>query len=308
MPETLDNILNQSLPPYEVIVADDHSTDGIESVMVKYKGRVTFVTNKGKGPGAGRNTGLEVATGDYIKYFDSDDVMTGNSLQVQAELLQKTGAPLVYSPYVHVRKNAAGHWEQADVVIQFKPIPSGLSLRQCMVRNFFTVIPGMMFRAEFLRKIGPWRTDITAYEDWDLLWRIGEFVPNPLHTNACAMFYRLHGAQTTGANFNNETRDTEKLICYTDALKSINGFGSNFTAFDKRILETQIWLTLGCLKHLPRYAELYNRQSSSATSFMDKYLRGVSKVNRLLTRSNWQLMHGINRNPEVFARFLKNIS
>ena len=308
LPETLDNLLNQTLPPYEIIVVDDSSTDNYQQVVEQYKDRVIFIKNRGKGPGSGRNSGFEIATGKYLKYSDSDDVMTRNSLQVQAEVLHSTGQAMVYGPYVHVRKSEAGSWEQADAVIQYKPIPANQSLRQCMARGFFTVIPGMLFETDFLKEMGPWRTDITAYEDWDLLWRIGGKVNNPAHSNECAYFYRLHGAQTTGGHFNNEARDKEKLICYTDAYKSIGKTDSHFSGFDKKVMETQVWNTLSYLKHLPEYAEQYRLATNSGVKLIAKYLRVLSKINRMQTKSEWQVMHGVNSDREIFAHYLSLIS
>src|SRR6478736_2624457 len=89
--KTLESIFRQSLPPYEIIVVDDHSNDGtLRFLEDTYAQRVVAITNRGKGPGAARNTGLAAASGDYIKFFDSDDVMTSNTLQLQSDVLGKS--------------------------------------------------------------------------------------------------------------------------------------------------------------------------------------------------------------------------
>ena len=81
---TLDSIFAQTLPPYEVIVVDDGSSDGTKEILeTHYGNRIIYLINKGKGPGAARNTGLSVATGNYIKFFDSDDWMSPNTLETQ---------------------------------------------------------------------------------------------------------------------------------------------------------------------------------------------------------------------------------
>ncbi|MES2389707.1 MAG: glycosyltransferase family 2 protein, partial [Bacteroidota bacterium] len=243
LPETLDNILGQSLPPYELIVVDDRSTDNFAEVKERYKDRVIFVVNKGRGPGAGRNTGFEISTGEYVKYFDSDDVMTVNSLEAQAGLLNKTGQPMVYGPYVHVTKDADNRWKQAGAILQYKGIPDAMPLRRCMVRGFFTAIAAMTFRRDFMQDIGPWRTDIFAYEDWDLLWRIGRTLIQPLHNSETAMFYRMHGAQITGSQVANQTRNFDRVACFTDALNSLNPATDGTNNWDKQVMKAQIWRT-----------------------------------------------------------------
>src|SRR5688572_24662883 len=100
LPKTLTNILNQTLTPFEVFVVDDGSTDDIASVISQFDSRVFFLKNSRRGPGAARNEGLLASTGDYIQFFDSDDLMTRNKLETQAKLLNNTGADFVYGPYV----------------------------------------------------------------------------------------------------------------------------------------------------------------------------------------------------------------
>ena len=86
---TIDNLLQQTHPAHEIIVVDDYSTDGtVEWLNTTYGNKLIVLTNKGKGPGAARNTGFQASTGNYIKFFDSDDVMTHNTLEEQLQALQ----------------------------------------------------------------------------------------------------------------------------------------------------------------------------------------------------------------------------
>jgi glycosyltransferase involved in cell wall biosynthesis len=101
--KTLDNLLAQSKKPEEIIVVDDHSTDGIQLVIFDYITDCIFLNNKGKGPGAARNLGLSVATGKYIQFFDSDDLMTKNKLEVQAKILLTSDNGAVYCPYCYFK-------------------------------------------------------------------------------------------------------------------------------------------------------------------------------------------------------------
>ena len=70
--ETLENILNQTLPPHEIIVVDDGSTDNIAPVIAKYQDRVIFTKNqRGKGPGGARN-GVACARVKWTCFSGSD--------------------------------------------------------------------------------------------------------------------------------------------------------------------------------------------------------------------------------------------
>lgn len=87
--ETLDSIIAQSYTNWECLIIDDGSTDNSQQVYDEYKNRdVRFLflnrpSAKIKGANACRNIGLENATGDYVVFFDSDDLMTPNHLEVK---------------------------------------------------------------------------------------------------------------------------------------------------------------------------------------------------------------------------------
>lgn len=306
MPATLDSFLNQTLKPYEIIVADDNSTDHYHEVVERYKDRVIFIKNEGHGPGAGRNSALKAATGDYIKFFDSDDLLTSNSLESQFKTLDKAKQGMVYSPYVHARQLEDGSWTQVDPVLQHKPIPSNSSIRKCMARGFFTIIPGMLFDRHFLNEVGLWRTDMLAYEDWDLLWRIGGIIPRPPHTDECCVVYRFHGAQTTGANATNKKRDRMKVAAYRDAETKVrkSELGNDYGDWDRNLLRAQILNTLQYLKDEPEYMHMFHAYNTPYIKIGAVALRLTNKLNRMMTRTDWQLYHGANANPELFRHYV----
>lgn len=87
LPETLNSILNQSDANWECILVDDGSTDATWTVLQNYVAkdprfrifkRQDF--NKPKGANACRNLGIEKSKGEYLLFFDSDDLMMENAI------------------------------------------------------------------------------------------------------------------------------------------------------------------------------------------------------------------------------------
>ncbi|HHQ4314490.1 TPA: glycosyltransferase family 2 protein, partial [Serratia fonticola] len=82
--EAIDSILSQTMQPYEVIIVNDGSTDGSGEYLEKHYGHVNTVkiihTNN-QGLGEARNEGSRYASGDFIYYFDSDDIADLSLLQ-----------------------------------------------------------------------------------------------------------------------------------------------------------------------------------------------------------------------------------
>jgi len=265
--KTLFNAFKQTVSEPEIIVVDNGSIDGtLEYLKEFYSKKIILANCPKKSPGAARNIGLRIATGKYIQFLDSDDVITNNKLITQARILEKFGTGAVYSPYVHVswdmeKKN----WTQEDAILQYKPIPKHKTLHQCMVKGFFTIIPGFLFDRNFLKELGPWREDIVAYEDWDYLWRIGNLCPNPSHTNECCYFYRVHGEQTTGTNFNDKQRDIQKIKVFHELYKQYVDNDLKLTYAEKSFFKAQILKSMRQSGFEKIDDELFNQYSDSKT-------------------------------------------
>src|SRR4051794_23346320 len=73
--DALASVLAQTVPPREVVVVDDGSTDDPASVVAHYPG-VRLIRQENQGLSAARNTGLRAATGARVLFLDADDLLT----------------------------------------------------------------------------------------------------------------------------------------------------------------------------------------------------------------------------------------
>ena len=72
----LDSAVNQTLKDIEIICLNNGSTDGTAEILKEYEKRynnVIVITREKSYAGVSRNHGLEIATGEYIMFLDSDD-------------------------------------------------------------------------------------------------------------------------------------------------------------------------------------------------------------------------------------------
>ena len=189
--DTLSNLLAQTAPPEEIIVVDDGSTDGSVSVIRSFGSKIKLIQQANQGPGAARNAGLRIATGDFIQFQDSDDLYSLNKLKVQTELLKQTGADIAFSPWVKLTiKGRQARLE--DHVLQQKMPPSEVSLSCWWLRRWSTVFQSLLFRRSFLDGLGFYRTDMMLGEDGELFFRALTRSPKVAFTAEALTLYRLH--------------------------------------------------------------------------------------------------------------------
>jgi hypothetical protein len=95
----LDSLLAQSVPFHEIIVIDDGSTDATSAVLARYRGlpgmRIERVANGGLG--RARNLGVSLASGEFVYFFDSDDLLVPTfGARMQAMLGGRPEVDIVY--------------------------------------------------------------------------------------------------------------------------------------------------------------------------------------------------------------------
>jgi len=100
LPTALDSVMDQTYPHWQLIIVDDGSRDHTDQVVQPYLDdpRVTYLKHEGsRGVAAARNTALEVATGDYIAYMDSDNSWYIDFLELILRFIHRDGHQVAYA-------------------------------------------------------------------------------------------------------------------------------------------------------------------------------------------------------------------
>lgn len=170
--QTVRNVLSQSLPPFEVIVVDDGSTDdSVGSLRKEFGTRIQLIPQRNQGPGAARNAGLKIATGEFIWLMDSDDLASLNKLQTQVETLEREHADLVYSPWM--KASICGKYLRPEnVVLQQRALPEGRSCLEWFLNDWSNVFQQCLMRRSLLERTSGFKTDLHCGEDGEFFVRL----------------------------------------------------------------------------------------------------------------------------------------
>ncbi len=188
--ETLDSVLSQTYPNFEVVVSDDGSTDGTRECVAAYGTRLTYVYQENSGGvSAPRNAGVRASSGSLLAFIDADDLMAPGRIAAEVRCFARhPDAGLVFSDYGEFgpdRIQASGHFPSC-------PRLSGLLARApgdaesvvldpatatelLLTENFGSSSP--MVRRRVFDLVGGYDESTLSSEDFDFQYRVASVCP-----------------------------------------------------------------------------------------------------------------------------------
>jgi glycosyltransferase involved in cell wall biosynthesis len=172
-------------------VVDDASADNTADVMREYINKDNRFQyhqrpiNKIKGPNSCRNYGFELSNGEYIKWFDSDDVMLPYLLEKQV---------LSFAKNVEMSVCKLSYFDfERKVPIKENIIFSKNSIEDYLIGNITFYISGPLWKRIFLEKQNQFFDEsLTNLDDWDFNLRMLYQKPNVAYINEILILYRVH--------------------------------------------------------------------------------------------------------------------
>lgn len=167
--ETMDSVMAQTYPSWELLLIEDVSTDGTAAVIEEYvrekeERRIRLIRQpENRGAARARNRGLEEAKGRYIAYLDADDLWEPEKLQHQLLFMEKNEAAFCFTGYEFADECGVGTGKVVRV-------PETLNYRQALGNTtIFTTT--VMFDTEKIPK-EMLEMPVMKSEDTALWWRI----------------------------------------------------------------------------------------------------------------------------------------
>jgi glycosyltransferase involved in cell wall biosynthesis len=186
--ETIESVVRQTYPHFEIIVVDDGSTDNTSEVAARYEA-VRYVRQENQGrPAVPRNRGLSESKGAYLVFLDADDRLLPHALETGVHYLDAHPECAFVSGHCQV------------ITTDGTPLPT--AQRPCVEKdhylallqdNYIWMPAAVMFRRDAVESMMGFDTCMSkkGSEDYDLYLRIAAKSPVYCHDQVIAE-YRKH--------------------------------------------------------------------------------------------------------------------
>ena len=199
--DTVESVLAQSYINFEWIIVNDGSTDETEAILLKYHDhRIHYFRQDNKGQCSASNFGLKKAKGDYIKFFDADDLMNPTHLENQIKRMAGKKNILVScawgrfydGDFRSTKFIPETVWQDMDSLSWIK---AALSQKYDMMGAWIWLIP-----KEVILKVGGWDERLSLNNDFEFSMRLLKNVNGVCFASNALIYYRTNSNTLSQSN------------------------------------------------------------------------------------------------------------
>lgn len=145
----VDSVVNQTYHNIEILLIDDGSTDGSSRLcdsLCKKDNRIKAIHKKNGGLSSARNFGLDLMTGDYVTFLDSDDYLSLDFIKSAYELVYNSNADISILRMKNIPEN-----ENEEIIDNEKPYIKNFTSEQAIEISLYQTIfdssaPGKLYK------------------------------------------------------------------------------------------------------------------------------------------------------------------
>ena len=203
--ETLSSCLKIKGIPIEIIVIDDGSTDGTPERLAQRFPSVKvhrLLGNSGSGS-TGRNEGLVLARGHYVKFLDHDDLIQPRGFKAECEQAMHTNADIVIARWGVVCIDGEGRFLRDTEKILTPPDP-GRWVEAILQGESMPYTAAALYKRSFVAD-ERWDPDVSIIDDYDWFCRLALKGGQMSKIDTISYFWRLHPNSIQGRSHEEST-------------------------------------------------------------------------------------------------------
>ena len=173
LPEALQSLLAQSLPPARIVVIDDGSTDGTVDALAPFVDRVEYLRQENGGKARALNRVLPTVDTEFVWFFDDDDAAHPHAIEsLVTPLVEYPSAAFSFGTFSEVRTDGnllsstrhAVPYPHADLSEHFQ--------RLALFRACNIMMSGALLRTAAVCEVGGFDEDMLRGQDYDMMIRL----------------------------------------------------------------------------------------------------------------------------------------
>ena len=210
--ECIESALNQTFKDIEVIAVNDGSNDGSLNILRRFSDKIKIISKSNGGAGSALNAGIKIASGEWIKRLDADDVLYPNCVEdliLEAERLENKTQTILYANY---------DCSDSDGRIMYKQIETNcndidkFNFNVMLLDHFIGLPTTSLIHKSTLEKFGLFTEVRTTAEDIELWARYCLKYNCRMHlVPKTVAKYRVHINSVTRQNRRNQERESEQF-------------------------------------------------------------------------------------------------
>ncbi|MDD4973345.1 MAG: glycosyltransferase [Bacteriovorax sp.] len=303
--KSLDSVLMQDYPHFEVIVVDDGSNDKTDELMEKYlkqyPGKIKFVKKTNGGLVSARNEGMRHAKGEFIAFQDSDDIWLQGKLSNQVAILKKHPEVVIAWTLINIVDEKGRMTHENDINTAYN-VYNIIDLDKCFPRIgtldyrnekvsyrkgeiFKTLFLGNMVHppVAFIRRTAIQKTgglDQTyhyAGEDYEFFWRLSLLGEGAMVEKA-GMLYRMGADDQMTSNelllfvaLGNEKAITNRLKNYPGVFEALGK-----EVVHEHLAQAHAWVVRS------EFSSAYGKKSNGFRAFFDLFKLSYKEAFKLI--------------------------
>lgn len=192
---TLLSLVNQAFRDFELILVDDGSPDRsaavAENFLKAHALPYVIIHNENMGQGGARNSGYDLAKGEWVYFLDSDDVIQPFTFACFSRIAEEhPDAPLVFTRFQYVHGE---NWNKpSQENLSCRMISRDEMLHGFLCRSIVPLVPGTFYKRAFLVSSGVRHNHIRWSEDQFFMWHVLSHVPEALFWDCVTYNYFRH--------------------------------------------------------------------------------------------------------------------
>jgi glycosyltransferase involved in cell wall biosynthesis len=165
LPEAVESALAQTYQDYEIVIADDGSTDGTQELINRWDGRLVYAFQENRGLSAARNFAVSRASGEFLAYLDADDVWFPDKLERQVRFMtENRQCGLVHGDVSIIDEDGEVIHRRYNVECK-RVIHQGKCL-EGLIHYSTVVVPSVMERRACFEEVGGFDETLRSVEDY----------------------------------------------------------------------------------------------------------------------------------------------